>query len=147
MPLSDYVHKSNVIGIMPKDQFGHKAFLLQRDEDYITSFQKLANKQILMANLNEKIIRLYQNDILILTELFSASVRDSALFPFFEELYYGWIGELNMTRTIKGKEADAQYEAGKYRKDYPGYSQEQAQQEEQTLFDKLRSRGNQQERQ
>ena len=103
--MSEYVKHSKQIGNIPKDQFGHAFSLLARDETDIDDFQRLLQNHILLANIkDDKLIRLYQNDGLLLTSFYDMQRRYAPLSPIFKYLYYGWIMELGLTRIKDGKE-------------------------------------------
>jgi hypothetical protein len=129
--------------IIPKDAFAH-AFTMM---DYSTSeevrlFSNILEKHILLANLGNDKIRLYQNDIVLLTHLFDMVQRESGLYGLFKQLYYGWKGELAITRAKDGKERLLQATAGKgyQARDAPlGYSDLIAEldRQEQNIFQKF----------
>jgi len=103
--ISDFIKATKQIGQIPKDQFGHSWQLLSRDDVKINRYPLMQQNPILLANIkNNQLIRLYQNDFLILTSFYNMGIRYSPMFDIFEFLYYGWEGELGITRTKDGKE-------------------------------------------
>jgi hypothetical protein len=53
---------------------------------------------------DDTLLRLYQNDAIILTSLFDMARREPSLRMVFNVIYYGWQGELSLTRTKSGIE-------------------------------------------
>lgn len=102
----------------PRDQFEHGAFLIDTEDrsefaDKMGKFSVLVDKNILLSNIsNDTLMRYYQNDIILLTHLFSMALREEALQPVFQVLYYGWKHELALTRTKGGAERKHQAQIG-----------------------------------
>lgn len=101
--------------ITPKDPFSHAAWLMLRD-DAVSDKDldlDLVNKQVILSYVgDDKLLRLYQNDIVILTQMRNLAARDPAMAPVYQVLYNGWQGELKMTRTKKGLERQLQGTTG-----------------------------------
>jgi len=53
---------------------------------------------------DDTLLRLYQNDAITLTSLFDMARREPSLRMVFNVIYYGWQGELSLTRTKSGIE-------------------------------------------
>jgi len=140
--MEEYAYRSNAIGIAPKSQFEHKAGLLQREEGDIKKFYQMARKEMLLANIDKKLVRFKQNKILILTELFSVVQRDISFYPVFEMLYEGFLLELGLTRAIGGEEIHAQHGAVTDRG--MDYMPEDLRREEEGLLGKYRNQNQQQ---
>jgi len=93
----------------PHDPYGHAAGLIEDDLEDIRVFSQLCSKQVMLANISDdKLLRLYQNDMILLTNLFDMARREPQLQPFFFVTYYGWLGELKITRAKDGFERWAQ---------------------------------------
>ena len=136
--------------IIPKDAFSHAFTLVDISAvDDVRTFSAILEKHILLANLgDDRKIRLYQNDIILLTNLFDMTIREPQLYNLFKQLYYGWKGEIAITRTKDGLERKLQATAGKGyapRNDMVGYGDMLADldRQEQSLFEKLTNRFNQ----
>jgi hypothetical protein len=143
--------------IVPKDAFSHAFTLVDiGTSDDVKSFSAILEKHILLANLgDDKKIRLYQTDIVLLTNLYDMQLREPLLYAFFKQMYYGWKGEIAITRTKDGLERKLQATAGKGyapRNDMVGYGDMLAdlERQESSLFEKLTQRftgGNQNQNQ
>lgn len=97
---------------LPRNEYEHGAHLLQT-EDFLEKdrgvavgkFSKLITQNVLLGNIsNDQLMRLYQIDITLLTHMFDMAVREDALVPVFNVLYYGWVNEIQLTRTKEGAE-------------------------------------------
>ena len=133
--------------IIPKDAFSHAFTLVDISaQDDVRTFSAILEKHILLANLgDDRKIRLYQNDIILLTNLFDMTIREPALYNLFKQLYYGWKGEIAITRTKDGLERKLQATAGKGyapRNDMVGYGDmlRDLEEKESSLFEKLTNR-------
>jgi hypothetical protein len=143
--------------IVPQNAFSHAFTLVDiSSQDDVKNFSAILEKHILLANIgDDRKIRLYQNDIILLTNLFDMASREPALLTLFKQLYFGWKGEIAITRTKDGLERKLQATAGKGyapRNDMVGYGDILADldRQEATLFDKLTNRftqGSQQQNQ
>lgn len=97
----------------PHDPFSHAASLMDEDHNDISAFSQICSKSVILANVEDnKLLRLYQNDIIILTQLYSAALREPELRTLFLTIYYGWLGELKLTRAKDGLELKAQHTVG-----------------------------------
>ena len=128
---------------VPRDAFSHAFTMMDiRGNDEVKMFSQILEQHILLSFLGEdKQLRLYQNDIVLLTNLFDMSRRAPELKNFFLNLYYGWKGELALTRTKDGIERRLQATAGKgYQPEaMRGYGQqlEELAKQEQNLFERF----------
>lgn len=94
---------------VPKDQYSHAYFLISNDDISIDEFTNLINKHVLLSNIdNDRIMRLYQNDVHFLVNLFELQKRDNSLTNLFNVLYTAWVFEVSLTRTKKGMERQLQ---------------------------------------
>ena len=145
--IASYLRSTMKNRILPDDPFKHAYAILESDDDEIHEFSKLAEKRVLLANISDdKMLRLYQNDMILLCQLFDMSRREDQLRSFFLKTYYGWIGELSLTRAKDGLERRLQASAGGYQpKDMmggygTGLMQSQETNEEQNFFQKVFNR-------
>jgi hypothetical protein len=122
--------------VIPKDPFS-LSYVMLSDEDEDVLNNDLATKHVQLAYLgNDRIVRLFQNDVEILTVLRNMAMRDTRLFPFFETLYHSWIGTVKVTKAKDGAERQLQASAvGAYSPSSAelsgGFGEYQPQQEEQ----------------
>ena len=108
-PMTDLLGSAKKGVIVPHDPYSHSALLLQHRDEVVKKFTELVSREVLLANIGEdKTLRLYQNDIMILTAAFDMALRDPAMMMVFYPMYYGWLGELAMTRTKDGLERKMQ---------------------------------------
>jgi hypothetical protein len=89
--------------------------LLQSEQDSIYEFQKLANRSILLARIPKEKMSVYADAVNIFTQLFAMSLREPQLKQFFDEMWYGFKLELDVTRAEGGGEIDAQHNISKFR--------------------------------
>ena len=90
--------------------FTHAANLLRPDSSGdILEFNQICGKNLALAVIESDILlRLYQNDEILLTEAFAFALRDKRLKPLFMMMCYSWYGELIATRAKNGKERTMQ---------------------------------------
>lgn len=101
--------------IVPHDQYSHAASLLRHDTESVNDFTQLLRSEILLANIGtDQMLRFYQIDAKDLTALFSMSKRDESVKLVFNQLYFTWVWELSMTRTLGGTERHLQASAAGY---------------------------------
>ncbi len=113
--ISDYVRTTMKNRLLPDDPYKHQYALLDSDEEDITEFNKIAEKRILLANISDdKMMRFYQNDLILLCQMLDMAKREPQLRNFFLKTYYGWVGELSLTRAKDGLERRLQATAGGY---------------------------------
>jgi len=94
---------------VPKDQFSHAYYLISNDDITTDEFVNLINKHVLLSNIdNDRIMRLYQNDVHFLVNLFELQKRDNSLTNLFNVIYTAWVFEVSLTRTKKGMERQLQ---------------------------------------
>jgi len=107
--MSQYLEQNRKGKTLPDDPFKHATNLMENEQENVAKFTELVDKKILLANISEdRMMRLYQNDIVLLTELFDMAQREPQLKNFFCKIYYGWTGELSLTRTKDGTERKLQ---------------------------------------
>ena len=96
----------------PKDPWSHAHSLLTND-DQTTADDDVVNKQAQLSFIgDDKMLRLYQNDEIILTQMKNMAQREPALAPVFGVMYQAWIGELKLTKVLKGMERQLQGTTG-----------------------------------
>lgn len=152
--MKTYVSNMATTKERPHDAFSHAHSLIETPDVAVSDFSQLCEKQVLLANIgSDQHIRYYQNDIINLTRMFDWACRDAGLTNFFRCMYYGWIGELQITRTKGGMESQAQHNVaaafnrGPPMSSYGSEPQQQQQQPEQNLLDKILKRGQRQPQQ
>ena len=108
---NEYGQKTRPGGPNPKDPWSHAKYLLEEQDDIIfdgpstPKFHKLVGKMQMLGTVSDDtLLRLYQNDAIILTSLFDMARREPSLRMVFNVIYYGWQGELSLTRTKSGIE-------------------------------------------
>ena len=112
---SQYMNRLNKAGYIPKDQYGHAAFLIDVEKTDVGEFRQIITKDVLLSNIGgDLMLRLYQNDVGTLVRLFSMAKRDETVKLIFEVLYYRWVGELALTRTMDGTERKMQATVSSY---------------------------------
>ena len=101
--------------VVPHDQYAHAAALLRHDTESVNEFTQLLRSEILLANIGtDQMLRFYQIDAKDLTALFSMAKRDESMKLVFNQLYFTWVWELSMTRTLGGVERHLQASAAGY---------------------------------
>jgi hypothetical protein len=111
--IQEYINKMQQGKPTPKDPYSHATYLISTEEEKIAEFHQLISKEVILASIHEdKLLKYYQRDIVILVNLFSMALRDPAMQEVFINLYYGWIGELAITRTKDGAERKLQGAVG-----------------------------------
>ena len=154
MGLIDFARGIKTGNYIPKDAYSHASYMISADEqtdnyDFDKSeFRKLINKHVLLANVNDdRMLRLYQNDVICLTSLFDMALREPRLQELFLELYFGWRAELSLTRIKDGKERTQQAEVnGRVQNQYTGYGEyimdeRQREEEEKNFLKNLLNKG------
>lgn len=146
MGLKDYFNELNKGYILPKDPYSHSFMLIESGEDEdIRTFARIVDRQILLANISDdRMLKLYQNDVNFLVELFDIARRDAAIASVFLMLYYQWKGELALTRVKDGTERKLQASVSGYKPDQAlgGFGEEfkkhfEEENEEKALLSKL----------
>jgi hypothetical protein len=118
LDLGDYMKSLKKSPAYPETPYSHAASLLDVSTKSIIEFQEILSKDIKLANIGgetkdgEILMRLYQLDIVLLTELFQMAKEDSNLWPYFYVKYYSWLGEIGITRAKGGLERHLQASAG-----------------------------------
>jgi hypothetical protein len=111
--IQEYINKMQQGKPTPKDPYAHATYLISTEEDKIAQFHQLISKEVILASIrDDKVLKLYQRDITILVDLFSMALRDPDMEEVFVNRYYGWIGELSITRTKDGAERKLQGAVG-----------------------------------
>lgn len=98
--------------ISPKDPFSHAAWLLTPDDNKLPS-DDVVDKQVQLSYIGEdRMLRLYQNDAMILTQIKNMATREDCLVPVYLVLEGAWRSELKLSRTLKGMERQLQGTTG-----------------------------------
>lgn len=131
----------------PQDPFQHASSLTDTEQDRSFdkhAFSRLIGKQILLSNIgDDRLMRLLQNDVILLTSLYEIARREPEVEPVFLTLYHGWRGELLLTRAKDGAERKLQGTVGTSytpNERLSGYEMEEEQEQENFLkqaFDKM----------
>ena len=108
--ISNYLNSADRIKQRPRNEFEHAAYVLEEDEqDLIREFNRLVDKQIMLANIKDvKLMNYYQTDIFYLVQMLSESLRDQKFQGVFLTMYYTWKNQLKLTRAMGGGERAAQ---------------------------------------
>lgn len=111
--IQEYINKTQQGKPVPKDPYSHATYLISTEQEKIAEFYQLINKEVVLASIRDDLIlKLYQRDITILVDIFSMALRDPDMQEVFLNRYYGWIGELALTRTKDGAERKLQGSVG-----------------------------------
>jgi hypothetical protein len=114
--LKDYFEEVRRGKQYPTDPFQHASSLTDTEQDKSFdkhSFSRIVGKQILLSNIaDDKLMRFLQNDVILLTSLYDMARREQELESVFFTLYYGWRGELLLTRAKDGIERKLQGTVG-----------------------------------
>lgn len=98
--------------ITPKDPFSHAAWLLTNDDSRQPE-DDVVDKQIQLSYIgNDKMLRFYQNDAILLTQIKNMAIRDPVLAPVFSVLENSWKSELKLTKVLGGLERQLQGTTG-----------------------------------
>jgi hypothetical protein len=110
MDASDFNTNKGGLTIRPKDPFSHAGYMVQEsDNDKISAFSMLCDRWVMLSNLSgDLMMRYYQTDIQLLTMLYGMALNNPKLFQMFQTFYYGWKGELGITRAKDGDERKQQ---------------------------------------
>jgi len=98
-------------GRMPtENQYAHSQWLLETSEsDVLNKFTQICDKDVSLANIkDDELLRLFQNDIEILTHSLAMAGRCPALAPAFNYMVYSFKGSLRITRAKGGWERGLQ---------------------------------------
>lgn len=110
--MDDYLREMKLFGDLPKDQFSHQYKLWAHPSIKVTresSRGDLFNPDLILGNIEDsKTLYFLQRDYNILQRLFDMGLRSDGVWDLFENLYYPWLGGVNLTRALKGKERDHQ---------------------------------------
>lgn len=88
-----------------KDAYTHGKWIAEPDNDLVKTFQKIMNKDMLMASVADDYqLRLQQNTGVFLCALLGMAIREPNLVDFFNFRYGAWKTELQLTRTKNGAE-------------------------------------------
>lgn len=111
--LQNYVDKMKQTPPTPKDAYSHATFLISTEQDKIAEFHQILNKEVMLATIsNDQLLKYYQRDITLLVDMFAMALRDPDMAEVFRVRYYGWLGELGITRTKDGLERKLQASIG-----------------------------------
>ena len=136
---------------VPHDQYDY-GFEIIDGQDNITmiadewtvNFNSLVGKQLLLANIGEKMLGIEQEKVRILVNMFDMARRSKKYFlNTFYRSYYSWKHQMQLTRAKNGKASEQAHSifAGypKPNQQYVGYEglQDELDKREQSIFDKI----------
>ena len=102
-----YARETRESGRLPQNSNEHQYMLVTSDNLRPENFREMLNKHMLLGNIsNDQLMRLYQNDINLLTFLFDMGQKNKALKNIFEVLYASWVMEVRFTMVKGGKERE-----------------------------------------
>jgi len=98
-----------VYGYLPDNQFAHSMLLLKPLPETIEDFNQLLNQNLLLGDISDnRLLRLYQNDIMWVVNFFSMAKNGGktgeAIKMVFDALYWNLVMEIRMTAIKGGKE-------------------------------------------
>jgi len=97
--------KEHKLLFVPKDAYGHAAFLISSPTSTPKDFCDLMEKEFLLSNISDdRMLYIYQEKARLLISLFSMAKREKQLIDLFLTLYYQTLSELNLTRAKDGLE-------------------------------------------
>jgi len=105
---TQYIQRHQVI---PDNPYTHNYVLLTARQGEIERFEDLMHPQAFLGAIDDpKTMRLYQNDIYYLSNLFSLARNSKTLKYVFDALFYSFVFEVRLTSTLDG--AERTYQAG-----------------------------------
>lgn len=111
--LQEYINSNRKTKPTPKDPYAHASFLLGSEQEAISEFNQLISNEAKLSFIrDDRLLRLYQKDITYLVALFAMARKDPDMREVFLNLYYGWLGELALTRAKDGTERKLQGAVG-----------------------------------
>ena len=114
---------------VPENEFEHANELMssemESDSDVLNNFSKIVDKHVQLSNIgSDTMMRFNQNDVVLLTHMFSMAARDEALIQPCKVMFFGWRGEMLLTKAKGGLERKMQAQVGtKFvsKEQLPGY--------------------------
>jgi hypothetical protein len=111
--MGEYAQSTNRSELPPQQAYEHAHYLLESESELVSSFQKLIDGQMRLANISDSHqLALEQMQIYNVVDLFQMSLREPSLLPIFRYCYYCWKGGLSLTRAKKGRERGLQAMVG-----------------------------------
>jgi len=115
--LSAYVQEIQRVRFIPQNEFEHGDSLIRSeyddDSEVMNNFSKIVDKHLQLVNIgNDQILRLYQTDAVLLTQVFSISLRSPAFTQVAKVMFFGWRNELLLTKAKEGAERKYQASIG-----------------------------------
>lgn len=97
---------------LPNDPYEHSTLLIEAEKENVKNFSEILDKFWLLGNVkDDKLIRVYQREIGLLTELLDMATREDELANMFQVLYYKGRSEFSITRNKDGTERNQQANA------------------------------------
>ena len=108
-----YINKTQRGNPTPQNPYAHATYLISAEQEKITEFHQLISKEAVLSFIrDDNLMRLYQRDIVLLVDFFAMALKDPDMAEVFLNRYYGWLGELALTRTKDGAERKLQGAVG-----------------------------------
>jgi len=108
---STYTQDQQVLSQLPHDQFGHAYTLINNRSRKMEKegFDIIADPQILLGNIkDEKSLKFYQMDVMLLTNLLACALNDPVMKVVFDPLWTVFKQEIRSTCNIDGVERSYQ---------------------------------------
>jgi hypothetical protein len=108
--MKTYFNEMRKTQVYPKTEFEHAYSMLDTShEEEMQEFSQIVEKQVLLATISDDaLMRLIQNDIHLLTNMFDMAMREDEFKEVLRVCYFAWRGELMITRTKDGTERKLQ---------------------------------------
>lgn len=106
-----YTQDQQVLSHLPHDQFGHAYTLINNRSRKMEKegFDIIADPQILLGNIkDEKSLKFYQMDVMLLTNLLACALHDPVMKVVFDPLWTSFKQEIRSTCNIDGIERSYQ---------------------------------------
>jgi len=108
---SNYTQDQQMLSQLPHDQFGHAYTLINNRSRKMEKegFDIIADPQILLGNIkDEKSLKFYQMDVMLLTNLLACAINDPVMKVVFDPLWTAFKSEIRSTCNIDGIERSYQ---------------------------------------
>ncbi len=103
---SEYTQDQKTLGNLPHDQFGHAYTLINNRSRKMEKegFDIIADPQILLGNVkDEKSLKFYQMDVMLLTNLLACALHDPVMKVVFDPLWTAFKQEIRSTCNLDGR--------------------------------------------
>jgi len=111
MDMDNYIEQVMKEKQIPRSQWEH-AFALLESEQRNNEYSKLVDSPVQLAHIkDDRLMRLYQNDAILLTHMKAIANRSPEFKPLFEQIYNEWRNEILMSKA-NGNERKLQASVG-----------------------------------